>query len=360
MSVDDLPVAPPVAPMLATLARELPVGPALRYEPKWDGFRCLAFRAGDDVDLRSRHDRPLARYFPEVVAALRRLPADRFVADGELLVVRDGQNDFAALMSRLHPAASRVALLAERTPAAYVAFDVLAVGDTDLRGMAFDARRERLVALIDSADDTVSVTPLSDDPAVAEGWLAGLPGGTADGVVTKDADLRYLAGKRAMTKVKRERTIDCVVAGFRVYERPRSDGALVSSLLLGLYDAADPPELRHIGVVTSFPRADRRALLDRLRPLVAPIETHPWRAGFGLEGGPMGRLKGAASRWTPDASMDWIPVRPELVAEVAYDHVDRLRFRHPARLRRWRDDRDPESCLLDQLAASGAAPARPR
>jgi ATP-dependent DNA ligase len=293
------------------------------------------------------------------VSALRSVPCDRFVVDGELLVVVDGRNDFAALMSRLHPAASRVALLSARTPAVLITFDALAVGDRDLTDEPFDARRRSLVDLVGDGG-AVSATPMTDDPAVAERWLAaGLPGGTADGVVVKDAALRYLPGKRAMTKVKRERTVDCVVGGFRVFERPRADGGLVSSLILGLYDDASPPELRHVGVVTSFAKADRLALLDRLRPLVVPIAEHPWRGGFGLEGGPMGRLKGAASRWTPADSMDWIPVRPALVAEVAYDHLDGLRFRHPARLRRWRPDRDPSSCLLDQLAASEAAPGRP-
>ena len=326
--------------MLARLARALTVGPGLTYEPKWDGFRCLAFVGPGGVDLRSRHDRPLARYFPEVVAGLEHLPP--CVLDGELLVPGADGADFPALMGRLHPAASRVRRLAVEQPAVYLAFDVLAAGDDDLRDLPQRDRRRCLETLLDGCESPVGLSPTTADPDVARAWLVAPTGSAIDGVVVKPDGDPYCPGKRAQVKVKHERTADCVLAGFRLYGAEAS----VGSLLLGLHDG---DELRHIGVVTSFARKRRVELLEELAPLAAPLATHPWREGFALEGGPMGRLRGAAGRWTPDMTMDWVPVRIERVVEVAYTQLDGIRFRHPARFRRWRPDRTPASCTVDQL-----------
>jgi ATP-dependent DNA ligase len=337
-------VIPPIAPMLARLSRDLPRGDDVRYEPKWDGFRCLAFFDARDVDLRSRNDRPLARYFPEIVAGVRQLPTAA-VLDGELLAFVAGTADFAALMGRLHPSASRVARLAVETPAVFVAFDVLSLADEDLRALPFDERRRRLESLLTSADpsarDPVLLSPVTADPDGASEWLDAV-GTEIDGVIAKRAGQPYQPGRRALVKVKREHTVDCVVAGFRLF----AGEATVGSLLLGLYDVGT---LRHVGVVTSFDRDARRDLYAELVPLAVALENHPWRDGFALEGGPMGRLRGAAGRWTPDMPLDWVPLRPERVVEVAYTQRDGIRFRHPAQFRRWRPDRDPSSCSIDQL-----------
>jgi ATP-dependent DNA ligase len=330
----NLPVLPPVAPMLARLERELPRDGFL-YEPKWDGFRCLAFRGEDSVDLRSRHDRPLARYFPEVVEGLLALDSPRFVLDGELVVA----SEFAALMARLHPAASRVERLRRETPATFIVFDLLAVGNDDLRERPFDERRARLDDLLRAAPPSIVLTPTTTDRTVADRWLERF-----EGVVAKRHDLLYASGVRAMVKVKKERTADCVVAGFRwLVDRP-----LPSSLLLGLYDGEG--ELQHVGVASAFAERQRRELLDQLRLYVVPLDGHPWERGFLVGGSPVGRLRGAAGRWDPDEmEQDWVPVAPVRVCEVAYDHVDGDRFRHPARFRRWRPDRDPDSCTFEQL-----------
>jgi ATP-dependent DNA ligase len=346
-----LAVQPPIAPMLARLTRELPTG-SLTYEPKWDGFRCLAWVDGHRIDLRSRHDRPLARYFPEVAQGLLAalVATDGAVLDGELVIQDDAPTAgspsapaFERLMRRLHPAASLVARLSRETPARYVAFDVLAIGARDLRGAPFVERRAALERLLHGIPaDRVVVTTATRDPAIAERWLEGSLGPGIDGVVAKPDDLRYDAGRRTMIKVKRLRTADCVVVG----ARPLADGSL-SSLLLGLYDDAD--RLRHVGVVTQMPAADRRVLADELAPLRIPLEDHPWRDGFSIGRSPLGRLKGSAARWTPDMDHDWIPLRPERVVEVGFDQVDDGRFRHPARLIRWRPDRTAGSCRLDQI-----------
>ena len=324
--------------MLAKLVRELPVGDYL-YEPKWDGFRCLAARDRDDVDLRSRNGRPLARYFPELVAALRELAELRFVLDGEIVT----GFDFTALLARLHPAASRVERLSRETPAQLIAFDLVAAGHEDLTSLPFAERRRRLEELLANAPAALRLTPITRDREAAAAWLdGGRPG--IDGVIAKHRDLRYEPGRRSMLKVKLERTADCVVGGFRVF----ADRPLPSSLLLGLY--GDDATLRHVGLAASFSEARRRELLDVLRPHVVPLAGHPWEHGFLLAGSPMGRLPGAAARWSPDEMIhDWVPVEPVLVCEVAFDHVDELRFRHPARFRRWRPDRDAESCHIDQL-----------
>jgi ATP-dependent DNA ligase len=339
----ELPVLPPVSPMLGKLARELPVDGFL-YEPKWDGFRCLAFRDHEDVDLRSRNDRPLARYFPELVDGLRALSEERFVLDGEIVVVRDGSFDFEALLARLHPAAARVERLRLETPASFMAFDVLAIGDDDLRERSFEERRALLSVLLDGEQSPIRASLLTDDVAVASGWLDEFQGAGIDGVVAKHRTLRYRPGARAMVKVKRERTADCVVAGFRYFvDRP-----VLSSLLLGMYD--DDGELQHVGVVTQLPERRRRELLEELADLAVPLEGHPWERGFLLSGSPVGRLKGAAGRWSPEEmEQDWVALAPVRVCEVAYDHVDRQRFRHPARFRRWRPDKDARDCSLDQL-----------
>jgi ATP-dependent DNA ligase len=346
----DLPVTPPLAPMLARRAAALPTGDYL-YEPKWDGFRCLAFRSGGRVDLRSRHDRPLARYFPELVAALRALPDERVVLDGEIVVSASDGYDFDALLARVHPAASRVKRLSRETPARFLAFDLLARGDEDLQDRPFGERRRMLEDLLAEETGRIELTPATTDEAAAARWLDCPPGSGIDGVVAKRRDLRYQAGARRMVKVKRERTADCVVAGFRLFvDRP-----LLSSLLLGLYDEAG--RLRHIGTVTAFTVKRRRELLEELAPLAVPLAGHPWEHGFLTGGSPMGRMAGAAARWSPEEmDLDWIPLAPERVCEVAFDQLDRDRLRHPARFKRWRPDRDPRSCKLEQLAPA-AIPA---
>jgi ATP-dependent DNA ligase len=343
-----LPVTPPITPMLGRLVRELPEG-GFVYEPKWDGFRCLAFREGVEVDLRSRHGKPFARYFPEVVEALQGLATARFVVDGELLACRDGQFDFSTLMTRLHPAASRVARLATETPAVFVAFDLLARDDEDLRSRPFARRREALEELLAEADGgAVRLTPATRDPSVAREWL-DRPARAIDGVMAKDPSAPYRAGERAMLKVKLERTVDCVVAGCRAMPEPLQ----VLSLLLGLHD--DGGHLHHVGVASGFGRAKGQEMALELAPLVVDLAGHPWERGFLLGGGPTGRLKGGAGRWDPETMpRDWVPLRLERVCEVAYDQLDGARFRHAGRFRRWRPDREPASCLLDQLVSPPA------
>ncbi|HEX2105429.1 MAG TPA: ATP-dependent DNA ligase [Solirubrobacteraceae bacterium] len=338
----------PPQPMLARLVRELPEGDYL-YEPKWDGFRCLARRDRGAVELHSRHGRPLARYFPEVVAALGTLSPVRWMLDGELLAVVGGRFDFAALMGRLHPAVSRVRALAAETPAIFVAFDAIAIGDEDLRERPFAERRERLVALMDDAGPPLFLTPATADSAVAARWLREFRGGGLDGVVAKHRDLRYEAGARAMLKVKHEQTADLVVAGARVSAEPLE----VVALLLGAYD--DDGALQHVGVASSFARPLPAALARELAPLVVELPGHPWEHGFLLGGGPVGRLKGAAGRWAPGMVMDWVPLAPERVAEVRYTQVDGRRLRHPARFVRWLPDREPASCRADQLDVEARA-----
>jgi ATP-dependent DNA ligase len=334
-------LAPPVAPMLAKLARDLPAGDYV-YEPKWDGFRCLAFRDGDRVDLRSRNDRPFSRYFPEVVDALKRLDAERFVLDGELIVASDDRFDFNALMARLHPAASRVDELARSTPACFVAFDVLAIGGDDLCSEPFTVRRERLERLLASAGEGIQLTPATDDPEAARRWLDA-PAPAIDGVVAKRRDQPYSPGARAMIKVKQQHTIDAVVAGMR----GAPDPLRVTSLLLGLYDADGT--LQHIGVVANLGKRRGAELLAELEPESVPLAGHPWESGFLTGGGALGRLRGAAARWTPDMPQDWVPLAGTRVAEVAFDRADDGRLRYPARLVRWRPDRDPRSCTFGQF-----------
>jgi ATP-dependent DNA ligase len=340
-----LAVRPPLPPMLAKLTHDLPRERHL-YEPKWDGFRCLAFRDGDDIDLRSRHDRPFSRYFPEIVESLRSIAEPAFAFDGEVVLVRQGRFDFEALMLRLHPAASRVQRLSAETPATFVAFDVLAVGDEDLLAVPFAKRRTQLERLLRIEPPHVRLTPITDDPDVAAAWVERFEGGGVDGVIAKSTTLRYEPGRRSMVKVKTRRTADCVLAGYR----PFVDRPIVSSLLLGLYDGDGV--LLHVGVVQAFTDRRREELIHELEPLRIPLGEHPWADGFEIGGGPLGRLLGAAGRWTPEMEHDWVPLRPERVVEVAFDQVDGVRLRHPARFVRWRPDRDPASCTVDQLVSA--------
>lgn len=331
--------------MLAKLSRELPRS-GFRYEPKWDGFRALVFRDGNDVDIRSRNDKKLARYFPEVTEAALALPCRDVALDGEIIVVRDSGLDFAALMSRLHPAASRVDKLRRETPAAFVAFDLLALDGEDLRARPMAERRARLEALMRDAPTDLFATPQTADPGVAAEWLASFTGNGVDGVVAKDPASPYVPGARRMIKVKRERTADCVVAGVRLLSL---DPPTIGSLLLGLYD--EHGALVHLGVASQLTKERRLSFAAELLPLATKLEGHPWERGFGLEASPLGRLSGSAGRWSPDEmERDWIPVRPTRVCEVAYDILDGHRLRFPARFVRWREDRDASSCTFEQLS----------
>ncbi len=330
-----LPLTPPVEPMLAKLVSELPVAEGLCYEPKWDGFRTIVFRDGAEVELSSRNGRSLTRYFPELVAALRAALPERCVVDGEIVIAGPAGLDFEALLQRIHPASSRVARLARETPAAFVAFDLLAEGDDDLCGSPFAARRQRLERLAGRTRGGLAVTPQTADPAVAADWLARFEGAGLDGVVAKAADLPYRFGQRVMWKVKHERTVDCVVAGYRDHKQGG-----VGSLVLGLYDAHGT--LRHVGVCSGFSARRRQELAQELAPYqLADGEPHPWHEARWA--GP------TASRWSSDAELALHPLRPTLVCEVAYDHHQGDRFRHATAFRRWRPDRDPSSCTMDQL-----------
>jgi len=334
----DLPVMPPVAPMLAKAVARIPdVG---HIEPKWDGFRTIVFRDGDEVVLGSRNERPLTRYFPELVDAIKANTPERCVIDGEIVVVIGDRLDFEALQQRIHPADSRVRMLAAQTPAALVAFDLLALGDEDMTGLSFGRRRALLVEALADAVDPVFVTPATADLALAREWFTTFEGAGLDGVVAKPLDDVYQPNKRAMFKIKHERTADCVVAGFRWHKT----GDVVGSLLLGLY--RDDGRLQHVGVTSSFSMARRSELLDELAPYRdVELAEHPW----GGEVGSGDRVPGAVSRWNAGKDLSFVPLRPELVVEVAYDHMEGDRFRHIPSFRRWRPDRDPRSCTFDQL-----------
>jgi ATP-dependent DNA ligase len=340
----DLPVMPPVKPMLAKSVKEIPdVG---HVEPKWDGFRTIVFRDGDEIELGSRNERPMTRYFPELVESLRANLPERCVVDGEIILVRDGRLDFDALQQRIHPAASRVKLLAEQTPAAFVAFDLLALGDDDLTGRPFAERRALLERAFAAASDPVFVTPATGDPAEARDWFERFEGAGLDGVIAKPLDGTYEPDRRTMFKVKHERTADCVIAGYRWHK----SGGIVGSLLLGLY--GDDGRLQHVGVAASFSMARRRELVDELAPYVeADLSQHPWGEWADQAAHAGGRLPGAVSRWSAGKDLSFVPLRPELVVEVAYDHMEGDRFRHTAQFRRWRPDRTPESCTYEQLEA---------
>lgn len=338
-----LPVTPPVAPMLAKAVKKFPAGPDYFYEPKWDGFRCIAFRDGDEVVLGSRNERPLTRYFPEVVEALRANLPDRCVVDGEIVVPQGDRLDFDSLLQRIHPAESRVRLLAEQTPASFVAFDLLALGDEALLETPFTERRRRLEEALSATRPPVHLTAITDDARLAQRWFATFEGAGLDGVVAKARDLPYQPDQRLMLKIKHERTADCVVAGFRWHK----SGPVVGSLLLGLYDDGN---LQHVGVVASFTAARRKELVAELEPYRQDdLENHPW-AGWASPGsGDPGRMPGAQSRWTSGKDLSWVPLRPERVVEVRYDHMEKTRFRHTAQFVRWRPDREPRSCTYEQL-----------
>jgi len=337
-----LPVMPPVAPMLAKSVPQIPdVG---HIEPKWDGFRTIIFRDGDEVELGSRNERPMTRYFPEIVDAVKVNLPERCVVDGEIVVVRGDRLDFEALQQRIHPAASRVNMLARETPAAFIAFDLLAVGDESLMDTPFGTRRERLEEALADAVAPVFVTPATADLATGAQWLEVFEGAGLDGVVAKPVNASYTPDKRTMFKIKHERTADCVVAGFRWHK----SGPVIGSLLLGLYD--ENGSLQHVGVSGSFPMKRRAELVEELAPYrMEDPAGHPWEAWAEAEAQAGGRLPGAVSRWNAKKDLSWLPVRPELVVEVAYDHMEGDRFRHTAQFRRWRPDRDPSSCTYEQL-----------
>ena len=331
--------------MLARAAHTLPTSEGMVYEPKWDGFRGIVFRDGDELELGSRNERPLTRYFPELAPPLRAQLPPRCVLDGEIVIATATGLDFEALLQRIHPAESRIRTLAARTPASYVAFDLLALGDDDLRRRPFAERRRILEEVLSSAEPPLHLTPATTDPAVAEEWFRRFEGAGLDGVVAKPADLAYLEDQRVMTKVKHERTADCVVAGFRWHKQSG-----VGSLLLGLYD--DAGHLHHVGVAASFSARRRQELVDELAGYrEEALPGHPWEAwaeAAGPDGGDR-RMPGGASRWNAGQGRAWEPLRPELVAEVAFDHLQGDRFRHATQFRRWRPDRDPSSCTYSQV-----------
>ena len=330
---------PPVKPMLAKSVPEVPIGDGFVYEPKWDGFRCIVFRDGDEVELGSRNEKPLTRYFPEVVAAVKAQLPVRCVVDGEIVIAAGKGLDFEALLQRIHPADSRVRMLAETTPASFVAFDLLAIDDESLLDQPFAVRREKLEAALADAEAPVHLTPATDDPATAKEWFELFEGAGLDGVVAKPTTGPYAPDKRTMFKIKHARTADCVVAGYRLHK----SGPVLGSLMLGLYD--DSGQLQHVGVAASFPMARRAQLIDELAPYLSDGE-HPWLGDVVPERNPN---QAAGSRWNNGKDLSFVPLRPELVAEVAYDHMEGTRFRHTAQLKHFRPDRHPRSCTYAQL-----------
>jgi len=344
-------IPPPVEPMLAKPAADLPDGPGLIFEPKWDGFRALVFRDGNELYLQSRELKPLNRYFPELAPPLLAGAPDRYVADGEIVIAGGRGLDFEALLLRIHPAASRVELLASERPASVVLFDLLALDDRDLRERPFSERRALLEERFRPASRGLHVTPATRDRDQALDWFVRFEGAGLDGVVAKKLAGPYQPGVRAMVKVKHARTADCAVAGFRWHKG--GPGALVGSLLLGLYDEAGT--LQHVGVCSSFTTERRRELAQELAPLrEGAREGHPWRAWSGTPPEPGRRLPGATSRWNRGKDLSWEPLRVERVCEVEYDHLQGSRFRHATHFRRWRPDRSPEECRYDQLEVTAA------
>lgn len=338
----DLPVMPPVSPMLAKLVTKIPAG--MQYEAKWDGFRVIVFRDGDEVEIASRTTKPLTRYFPEVVAAARAELPRRCVLDGEIVIAHDGRLHFEELLERIHPADSRVRTLAERTPASLVAFDLLALDSATLMHEPQTARREALVEALRPARTPVYTAPATTDQELARRWFTQFEGAGLDGVIAKPLDLPYRPGDRAMFKIKHARTADCVVAGYRLHK----SGPVVGSLLLGLHDEAG--HLQHVGVCASFPMARRQALVEELAPLrMADVAGHPWGKWADEAAHASRRMPGGPSRWSGGKDLSWVPLRPERVCEVAYDHMEGDRFRHTAQFRHWRPDRTPESCTYAQL-----------
>jgi ATP-dependent DNA ligase len=332
--------------MLAKLEGEIPTGEGWVYEPKWDGFRCIVFRDGDQVELASRNERPLTRYFPELLDPIREQFPPECVVDGEIVIApADAPGlDFDALLQRIHPAESRIKRLAAETPASFVAFDLLALGERSLLDEPFSARRARLLELIGDAAGPIHITPATTDAAIAADWFTRFEGAGLDGVVAKRADGPYTPDKRTMVKVKHDRTAECVVAGFRIHK----DGKGVGSLLLGLYD--DDGVLHHVGVASGFTAKRRVELLEELTPLTenATVD-HPWREWAEAQAHEAARLPGARSRWNAGKDLSWVPIRLERVAEVRFGQLQSGRFRHGVSFLRWRPDRTLESCTYEQL-----------
>jgi ATP-dependent DNA ligase len=345
----NLPVNPPVLPMLAKRVDDLPAEGDWIFEPKWDGFRALVFRDGDEILIQSRDEKPLNRYFPELLPGLSQSLPERCVLDGELVIVKDDKLDFDALQLRLHPAASRVKLLSTQTPASVVFFDLLCRGDRNLCGERFELRRRELELLLSNAPAPLHLTPATRDRKIAEDWFRRFEGAGLDGVIAKSAGATYEPDKRVMLKVKHERDCDCVVAGFRWHKK--GDRTMVGSLLLGLFD--DTGALQHVGVCASFSNAKRSELTDFLEPYREDaLLNHPWKAWAEADAGHVDipkRMPGGQSRWSQGKDLSWEPLRPELVVEVAYDHLQGDRFRHTAQFRRWRPDKKPAACTYAQL-----------
>jgi ATP-dependent DNA ligase len=345
-----LPVPPPLLPMLAKRVGALPEGDGWIFEPKWDGFRALVFRDGDELTIQSRDQKPLNRYFPELEAPLRAMLPERCVLDGELVIAQGGGLDFEALQLRLHPAASRVKMLAKESPSSIVFWDLLCLGDRDLRSEPFHARRAELETLLAKAEPPLHLTPASADRVVAEDWFRRFEGAGLDGVMAKQSAGIYEPNKRVMFKVKHERECDCVVAGFRWHKG--GTGTALGSLLLGLFD--DEGKLHHVGVSASFTAEKRKALVAFLEPYREnALAAHPWgdwaaAMSDATDGAPQ-RIPGGKSRWSQGKDLSWEPIRPELVVEVAYDHMEGSRFRHTAQFRRWRTDKSPADCTYAQL-----------
>ena len=335
---------PPVSPMLAKSVKAIP--PDASYEPKWDGFRSILFRDGDQVEVGSRNEKPMTRYFPELVAAaVAELPR-RCVIDGEIVIATDHGLDFEALQQRIHPADSRVRMLAEKTPASFIAFDLLALGDDDYTGSPFADRRAALLDAVPSANEpgrVFHVTPATTDLGLAQRWFDEFEGAGLDGVIAKPLSITYQPDKRIMFKIKHERTADCVVAGYRVH---KSGADAIGSLLLGLYK--DDGTLASVGVIGAFPMAKRRELFTELQPLVTDFDGHPWNWAA-HEAGERTPRKNEFSRWNAGKDLSFVPLRPERVIEVRYDHMEGERFRHTAQFNRWRPDREPRSCTYAQL-----------
>ncbi len=334
---------PPVKPMLAKPVPAIP--PGRLYEPKWDGFRSIVFRDGDEVEIGSRNEKPMTRYFPELVEAVKANFPDRAVIDGEIVVLHRDRNslDFEALQQRIHPAVSRVTLLAEQTPASFVAFDLLALGDDDLTERPFSERRALLEEALHDAAPPVHVTPLTDDHDLAQQWFEQFEGAGLDGLIAKTHDVTYQPDKRVMAKIKHERTADCVVAGYRVH---KSGPDAIGSLLLGLY--GEDGKLASVGVIGAFPMEVRRELFAEMQPLVTTFDGHPWNWAAHEQGERTPR-KNEQSRWNAGKDLSFVPLRPERVVEVRYDYMEGVRFRHTAQFVRWRPDRTPESCTYAQL-----------
>ncbi len=336
-----LPVLPPVSPMLAKSVTTIP--PGASYEPKWDGFRSIVFRDGDEVEFGSRNERPMTRYFPELVEAVKAELPPRCVIDGEIVIATDAGLDFEALQQRIHPASSRVTLLSNQTPASFIAFDLLALDDQDYTGRPFIERRAALEAALADAGAPIHLTPVTTDIEVAQRWFTEFEGAGLDGVIAKPLTVAYEPDKRVMFKIKHQRTADCVVAGYRVH---KSGPDAVGSLMLGLYNEAGV--LNSVGVIGAFPLARRRELFQELQPLVTDFDDHPWNWEAHLAGERTPR-KGEGSRWNAGKDLSFVPLRPERVVEVRYEHMEGVRFRHMAQFNRWRPDRTPESCTYEQL-----------